>query len=75
MSKVCGSSAFKANENKGRAHSKKEETGAMIATCRHSLVLKALDMTRGEIYAYPYILQVLLVSSYMGAIITEGFIC
>lgn len=43
---------------KGRKHSSKDETGVMLATCRHVLVLKALDMTRGEVFEYPYVLQV-----------------
>jgi hypothetical protein len=30
----------------------------MLATCRHSLLLKGLDMLQGEMFAYPYILQV-----------------
>ncbi|XP_067951302.1 uncharacterized protein [Watersipora subatra] len=29
----------------------------MLATCRHVFILKGLDMKRGEIFQYPYILQ------------------
>lgn len=49
---------WQAAKTKGRSHKNKDETGVMLATCRHMLVLKALDMSRGEIYEYPYILQV-----------------
>ena len=45
----------------------------MLATCRHSLVLKALDMERGEMYAYPYILPVnMSIHEYFGKINYEA---
>lgn len=43
---------------KPKSYAKKDETGCLLATCRHCLLLKGLDMYRGEIYAYPYTLQV-----------------
>ena len=55
---MCGDSVWKAAAVKSRAHGKKDETGCMLATCRHCLLLKGLDMKRGEVYAYPYCLQV-----------------
>ena len=42
----------------GRKHGSKDETGVMLATCRHVLVPKGLNMTRGEVLEYPYVLLV-----------------
>lgn len=59
VTKTCGETTWKAAAaTQGKAFTKKTVTGCMLATCRHSLVLKGLDMHRGEIYAYPYTLQV-----------------
>lgn len=33
--------------------SKLDEEGMEVAVCRHGLLLKALQMDRGEIFAYP----------------------
>lgn len=37
--------------------SKLDEEGLEIAVCRHGVLLKALNMFRGEIFAYPLYLQ------------------
>ena len=58
MDSSCGDTSLKAARAVGRPHASKDETGLMGATCRHFFVLKALDTHRGEIYEYPYILQV-----------------
>ena len=63
VTNTCGDSVWKAAKLGGRFHSKKDQTGVMLATCRHSLILKALDMHRGEIYEYPYLLQASALSS------------
>lgn len=55
---MCGDTALKSCKVGGRPHQSKDETGLMLASCRHVFILKALDMYRGEIYEYPYILQV-----------------
>ena len=55
---TCGSTEWKAASTTARKHGKKAETGCMLASCRHCFLLKGLDMTRGKVYAYPYILQV-----------------
>ena len=55
---MCGDTTLRTARTGGKAHKSKDETGLMLATCRHVFVLKALDMKRGEIYEYPYILQV-----------------
>jgi hypothetical protein len=60
---MCGDSVWKAAAVKGKAYANKDVTGCMLATCRHCYLLKALDMKRGEIYAYPYALQVSIVST------------
>ena len=57
-SNTCGNSQWKAASVEGKKFAKKAQTGCMLATCRHAFVLKALDMERGEMFVYPYILQV-----------------
>ncbi|XP_067944862.1 uncharacterized protein [Watersipora subatra] len=57
VSNRCGDTVWKAASAKGKAFSKKDVTGCLLATCRHCFLLKGLDMTRGEIYAYPYTMQ------------------
>ena len=59
VTNTCGESTWKAAKTGGRRFTNKDETGVMLATCRHVFILKGLDMYRGEIYEYPYILQVL----------------
>jgi hypothetical protein len=54
----CGESILKAARVVGQKFVNKDETGVMLATCRHVMILKGLDMHRGEIYEYPYLLQV-----------------
>ena len=59
VTKACGDTQWKAAASTGSKFAKKEETGCMLATCRHSLLLKGLDMERGEMFVYPYLLQVI----------------
>ncbi|KAL0159539.1 hypothetical protein M9458_043264, partial [Cirrhinus mrigala] len=40
-----------------RKASKLDEEGMEVAVCRHGFLLKALNMYRGEIFAYPLYLQ------------------
>ncbi len=40
-----------------RRASKLDEEGLEVVVCRHGLLLKALNMYRGEIFAYPLYLQ------------------
>lgn len=58
ITKTCGETTWKAAATQGKSFAKKTVTGCMLASCRHSMVLGGLDMHRGEIYAYPYALQV-----------------
>ncbi|XP_073725812.1 uncharacterized protein [Misgurnus anguillicaudatus] len=55
---VCGSSQWTAaKESAKKSTSKIDEEGLEIAVCRHGGLLKALNMFRGEIFAYPLFLQ------------------
>ncbi|XP_028420754.1 uncharacterized protein LOC114546243 [Perca flavescens] len=55
---MCGSSQWTAAKETCRASASKiDEEGIEIAVCRHGVLLKALNMFRGEIFAYPMYLQ------------------
>lgn len=48
-----------------------EETGLVVGCCKHAIMLKALNMHQGEIYAYPLTLQWVISQDYS----TMKFIC
>ncbi len=52
-SDICGSSQFQAARTKGKSFKGLDETGAVIGCCRHCVILRGLNMFRGEIFAYP----------------------
>ncbi|KAK0131236.1 hypothetical protein N1851_034058 [Merluccius polli] len=55
---VCGKSQWTAaRETAKKSGSKVDEEGVEVAVCRHGILFKALNMFRGEIYAYPLFLQ------------------
>ncbi|XP_016382121.1 uncharacterized protein LOC107719253 [Sinocyclocheilus rhinocerous] len=55
---VCGSAELAAaKEFSSKTSSKLDEEGIEVAVCRHGVLLRALNMFRGEIYAYPLYLQ------------------
>ena len=54
---VCGASQWSAARETARRASKLDEEGLEVAVCRHGVLLKALNMYRGEIFAYPLYLQ------------------
>lgn len=54
---VCGGEWSAARETSQRSSSKIDEEGLELAVCRHGVFLSALNMFRGEIYAYPLYLQ------------------
>ncbi|KAJ8337429.1 hypothetical protein SKAU_G00386490 [Synaphobranchus kaupii] len=57
-SAVCGTSTWTAaRESSQKSSAKVDEEGLEITVCRHCLLLKGLNMYRGEIYAYPMFLQ------------------
>ncbi|KAG1930575.1 uncharacterized protein LOC120461172 [Pimephales promelas] len=55
---MCGTSQWRAaKESAKKSTSKIDEEGLEIAVCRHGGLLKALNIFRGEIFAYPLFLQ------------------
>ncbi|XP_029921386.1 uncharacterized protein LOC115369027 [Myripristis murdjan] len=54
---VCGASQWSAARETARRANKLDEEGLEVAVCRHGVLLKALNMYRGEIFAYPLYLQ------------------
>ncbi|XP_039865674.1 uncharacterized protein LOC120720105 [Simochromis diagramma] len=55
---LCGSSSWTAaKESSKKSTVKLDEEGMEIAVCRHGVLLAALNMFRGEIFAYPLFLQ------------------
>ena len=59
---VCGGEWSAARETSQRSTSKIDEEGLELAVCRHGVLLCALNMYRGEIFAYPLYLQEKLAS-------------
>ncbi|CAM4703719.1 unnamed protein product [Leuciscus chuanchicus] len=59
---VCGGEWSAARETSQRSASKVDEEGLELAVCRHGVLLSALNMYRGEIFAYPLYLQEKLAS-------------
>lgn len=55
---LCAASHWTAaKELAKKSSSKLDEEGLEIAVCRHGVLLMALNMFRGEIFAYPLFLQ------------------
>ncbi|XP_047678754.1 uncharacterized protein LOC113652341 [Tachysurus fulvidraco] len=54
---TCGDSQWTAARETSRKASKLDEEGMEVAVCRHGFLLKALNIYRGEIFAYPLYLQ------------------
>ncbi|KAL3993372.1 C-type lectin domain family 4 member M [Sarotherodon galilaeus] len=70
---LCGSSSWTAaKESTKKSTGKLDEEGMEIAVCRHGVLLAALNMFRGEIFAYPLFLQRKLAASVPGHI---TFLC
>lgn len=54
----CGAGQWTAaRESANKSASKLDEEGVEVAVCRHGVLLKGLNMFRGEIFAYPLYLQ------------------
>ncbi|XP_066504235.1 uncharacterized protein [Hoplias malabaricus] len=71
--RVCGASEWTAARELSRKSSSKiDEEGLEIAVCRHGVLLGALNMYRGEIFAYPLFLQQKLAATMLGNI---TFLC
>nr|XP_024659025.1 uncharacterized protein LOC111500492 [Maylandia zebra] len=70
---LCGSSSWTAaKESSKKSTGKLDEEGVEIAVCHHGVLLAALNMFRGEIFAYPLFLQRKLAASFPGHI---TFLC
>nr|XP_055048132.1 uncharacterized protein LOC129433494 [Misgurnus anguillicaudatus] len=54
---VCGGQWSAARETSQKSSSKVDEEGLELAVCRHGVLLCALNMFRGEVFAYPLYLQ------------------
>ncbi|XP_047239079.1 uncharacterized protein LOC124878929 isoform X2 [Girardinichthys multiradiatus] len=54
---VCGGEWSAARETSHRSSSKLDEEGLELVVCRDGVLLSALNMYRGEIFAYPLYLQ------------------
>ncbi|XP_052445521.1 uncharacterized protein LOC127987303 isoform X1 [Carassius gibelio] len=55
---ICGTSTWAAaRETSKKTNTKCDEEGLEVAVCRHSILLRGLNMFRGEIFAYPLFLQ------------------
>ncbi|XDV25667.1 hypothetical protein PO909_029546 [Leuciscus waleckii] len=55
---VCGTSQWTAaRESVPKKVNKLDEEGMEVAVCRHGVLLRSLNMMRGEIFAYPMYLQ------------------
>ncbi|XP_028417750.1 uncharacterized protein LOC114542274 [Dendronephthya gigantea] len=54
----CGTSNWKAARNTANVRSKLDETGLVVAGCRHALAQSALNMYRGELFGYTHYLQI-----------------
>ena len=54
---MCGNRVWEAAANVARRKAELDETGLNISSCRHQVTQKALNMYRGEIYAYPLLLN------------------
>uniref|UniRef100_A0A7M5UXB5 CxC3 like cysteine cluster domain-containing protein n=1 Tax=Clytia hemisphaerica TaxID=252671 RepID=A0A7M5UXB5_9CNID len=52
---ICGGT-WTAAQNVTRKMAKLDETGLEVATCRHVMAKKAINMFRGEVFGYPYFL-------------------
>ncbi|XP_063076858.1 uncharacterized protein LOC134466889 [Engraulis encrasicolus] len=59
----CGSAQFTAARERASKNPKQDEEGVEVAVCRHGVLLRGLNMFRGEVYAYPMFLQKDLASS------------
>ncbi|XP_048066670.1 uncharacterized protein LOC125280281 isoform X3 [Megalobrama amblycephala] len=55
---ICGTSTWAAaRETSKKTNTKCDEEGLEVAVCRHCILLRGLNMFRGEIFAYPLFLQ------------------
>ncbi|XP_065896316.1 uncharacterized protein [Dysidea avara] len=54
---MCGTSRWKAAKSTSKTMRGLDETGVVVAGCRHIIAQKAVNMFRGEIYGYTHFLH------------------
>lgn len=59
-SSYCGQT-WQAAKSRSKSFKNLKETGLVVGCCKHAIMLKALNMYKGEIYAYPLTLQVKII--------------
>ncbi|XP_069163498.1 uncharacterized protein [Procambarus clarkii] len=57
-SQNCGVSLWKAARNEPYTHKSLDQTGISLASCRHGVILKMCNMTRGEVFGYAHYLHI-----------------
>ena len=57
---LCGTTHLDAATGRSKRYQHLSETGTIMAACRHNILFKALNMYRGEMYAYSICLQLQL---------------
>jgi len=73
---ICGTSQWRAaRETSKKSASNVDEEGVEVAVCRHGILFKALNMFRGEIYAYPLFLHKELAMAYNIDFICTDIMC
>ncbi|XP_049432758.1 uncharacterized protein LOC125889094 isoform X1 [Epinephelus fuscoguttatus] len=72
---TCGASQWSGARETARRASKLDEEGLEVVVCRHGVLLKALNMYRGEIFAYPLFLQKELQATTKGQFYCTAFAC
>lgn len=54
---MCGGSSYKAGRIESKSKRNLAETGIVFSTCRHGMVLKAVNMDKGETYRHTHFLH------------------
>lgn len=63
-SSYFGLTYWQAAKSRSKSFKNLEETGLVVGCCKHAIMLKALNMYQGEIYAYPLTLQWVISQDY-----------
>ena len=73
---MCGSSYWQAARSKSsKSYSTLDETGLVVAGCRHVLALKGVNMFAGEQYGYALFLHQLLFGEVRMRFIWQDIMC
>ena len=73
---MCGASYWQAARSKSNSNfGTLDETGLVVAGCRHVLALKAVNMFAGEQYGYALFLHKLLAESLKMSFIWQDIMC